>query len=196
MNHMSGHLKDQSPRNDEGTKLDFNETYYFLRMYSIDLNTARQAIKVLKRYRRPDVRYALLRDLIVTYVRPFSTNIGPKSKHHLGVKAHVPKGSKELHKELVRVRMEQFAHTDLRYYTPTATAFRGPQGEHYGYGMMFKSYDYEALLRRLPEIEALVFAVESSVNAAINEAHANYGPPIVPIPPPSRSLENLTEKSE
>jgi hypothetical protein len=181
-------------------KLEFNEPYYFLRMYSVDFSTARGAIKVLKRYRRPDVQYALLRDLIVVYVRPFSTNQGPLSKHTLSVKQHVPTLMKPLHNELVRVRMEQFAHTDLTYYSPETLAFKGPNGEFHGYAMMFKGYDYAALLNKLPQIEELVRAVESSVNAEIakQEAASSTHGPEVPIPPSAlkKSLENLTEKSE
>lgn len=181
--------------------MEFDEPYYFLRMYSIDFSTARGAIKVLKRYRRPDVQYPLLRDLIVAYVRPFSTNKGPLSKHTLGVKQHVPPLMRALHQELVRVRMQQFAHTDLTYYTPETLAFKGPNGEFHGYAMMFKGYDYAALLRRLPEIEELIRAVESSVNAEITkqEATSSTHGPKVPIPPPSAPkglLENLAEKSE
>lgn len=169
--------------------MEFNEPYYFLRMYSVDFSTARVAIKVLKRYRRHDVQYALLRDLIVAYVRPFSTNKGPQSKHTLGVKQHVPPLMKPLHEELVRVRMQQFAHTDLTYYSPSAMAFKGPNGEFYGYGMMFKGYDYAALLRKLPEIEELIRAVESSVNAEIakQEAASSTHGSIVPVPPPANN---------
>lgn len=175
-------------------KLEFNEPYYFLRMYSVEFSTARCAVKVLKRYRRPDVQYALLRDLIVTYVRPFSTNKGAQSKHTLGVKAHVPPLMKTLHEELVRVRMQQFAHTDLTYYSPSTMAFKGANGEFHEYGMMFKGYDYAALLRKLPQIEELIRAVESSVNAEIAKqeaASSQYGP-MVPVPPPA-SKEPLQE---
>jgi hypothetical protein len=141
-----------------------DEAYYFLRMYSIDLNTARQAIKVLRRYRRPDVRYALLRDLTVAYVRPFSTNRGrQQGTHALSVKKHVPKEMKGLHLELVRVRMQQFAHTDLSYYNPIVFSLNGSNG----HAIIFKGFDYEALLRKLDQIEELIRAVESSVNAAI-----------------------------
>lgn len=169
-------------------------------MYSVDFSTARGAIKVLKRYRRPDVQYALLRDLIVVYVRPFLTNQGPLSKHTLSVKQHVPTLMKPLHNELVRVRMEQFAHTDLTYYSPKTLAFKGPNGEFHGHAMMFKGYDYAALLNKLPQIEELIRAVESSVNAEIVKQEVASSTPglVVPIPPsaPKKSLESLTEKSE
>lgn len=182
-------------------KLEFNEPYYFLRMYSVDFSTARGAIKVLKRYRRPDVQYALLRDLIVIYVRPFSSNRGLESKRDkLDTEQHVPMLMKPLHDELVLVRKQQFAHTDLTYYSPEALALKGANGEFHGYAMMFKGYDYAALLNKLPQIEELIRAVESSVNAEIakQEAASSTHGPRVPIPPPApkKSLENRTDKSE
>jgi len=180
--------------------LEFNEPYYFLRMYSVDFSTARAGIKVLKRYRRADVQYALLRDLIVAYVRPFSTNKGTQSKNVLSTKKHVPALMKPLHDELVRARMQQFAHTDLTYYSPTTMAFKGSNGEFHGFGMMFKGYDYAALLGKLPQIEKLICAVESSVNAELakQETASRTHGPIVPVPPVGtyRPLENLTEKPE
>lgn len=173
-----------------------DEAYYFLRMYSIDLDTARQAIKVLRRYKRSDVRYALLRDLTVAYVRPFSTNRGRQhGTHVLSVKRHVPKEMKALHLELVRVRMQQFAHTDLSYYNPIVFSLRGDSG----HAIIFKGFDYEALLHKLDQIEDLIRSVESSVNAAIAdyESKSSVLSEAIPAGPEVRKfLENLTEKSE
>jgi len=143
-------------------------------MYSIDLETALHSIKVLRRYKRPDVQYALLRDLTITYVRPFSGNTGDQGKqrnHMLTTKKRVPKHLMPLHKELVRLRMQQFAHTDLTYYKPRAVGISFvPSG---AYGMTFKGYDYAALLRKLPQIEELIREVEKSVNAEIAVYEAN-----------------------
>lgn len=147
-------------------------------MYSIDLDTALHSIKVLRRYKRPDVQYALLRDLTITYVRPFSGNTGIKGKqrnHMLTTKKRVPKHLMPLHKELVRLRMEQFAHTDLTYYKPRAVKISFiPSG---AYGMTFKGFDYAGLLSKLPQIEELIRTVESSVNAEI--AHYEKAPALL-----------------
>ncbi|MBM1189342.1 hypothetical protein [Pseudomonas weihenstephanensis] len=146
------------------------ENYYFHRMYSIDLDTALHTLQTLKRYKRLDVRYALLRDLTVSYARPFSVNKGKLAKHTLGVKKYVPKEMVPLHEELVRLRMQQFAHTDLNYYNPKASSLgAGPLG------MMFRGFDYAALLAKLPEIEALIWAVEGSVHARIVEYESDQG---------------------
>jgi len=143
------------------------EKYQFLRLYSIDLDTALFTIRILKRYRRDDVRFILLRDLAVAYARPFSGNEGRLiSKHKLQAK-HVPSASKELHKELLRLRNEQFAHTDLKFYNPKVARFGSATKPWYP--MSFKGYDYGTLLRQLDAIENLIRAVEQSVNAEITK---------------------------
>jgi hypothetical protein len=80
------------------------ENYCFLRLYSIDLNTAAHAIAILKRYRKADEQVALLRDIAVTYSRPFSVNHGNEHRtHQLAIK-HVPRQARGLHNRLLDLR--------------------------------------------------------------------------------------------
>ncbi len=145
------------------------EKYCFLRLYAIDLDTALHTVKVLRRYKRADVKYPLLRDISVAYARPFSGNEGEKiSRHQLSSGKRIPKAMKDLHTELLRLRKEQFAHTDLKFYRPRVAKFHGKTKPWFP--MSFKGYDYTTLLKQLPQIEALIRAVESSVQAEI----ANY----------------------
>ena len=141
------------------------ETYRFLRLYSIDLDTTVKAIPVLRCYKRGDVQVALLRDIAVTYARPFSLNRGiliPKHKLSL---THVPKSARAMHRTLIELRNSQFAHTDLKFHNPRVASFGTKQKPWYP--MSFKSFDYRRLLDRLSEVEALVKAVEKSVNAEV-----------------------------
>lgn len=149
-------------------KADSSELYYFLRMYSIDLDTALHTIKMLRRYKRPDVQSVMLRDVAISYIRPFSGNNGEHTKSHiLQSSMHVPKSMRQLHQELHDLRMKQFAHTDLTYYRPQVRKIRfTPES---GFAMAFKGYDYAALLRKLPQIEELIRAVEKSLHAEIAE---------------------------
>lgn len=139
------------------------ESYRFLRLYSIDLDTAAKAIPVLRRYKRGDVRAALLRDIAVTYARPFSGNRGVKHpKHRLSIR-HVPKVARPLHQELIKLRNRQFAHSDLTIHNPKVARF-GTAAKPW-FPMTFKSFDSQALGRRLQEIEELIVSVARSVNA-------------------------------
>ena len=57
------------------TKADM-ERYYFYRLYVIDFDAAKHTFEVLRRYKRNDIRFYLLRDLVMCYSRPFSGNKG------------------------------------------------------------------------------------------------------------------------
>jgi len=138
------------------------EKYCFLRLHSIDMDTAYHTIKMIKRYKRDDIKVALLRDIAVTYARPFTGNKGIKISKHFLSESHVPKQFKSLHKKLLELRNRQFAHTDFRFHKPKVMRWSGDTGK--AYPMSFKSFDYLGLLRQLPEIEKLIKAVESSIN--------------------------------
>jgi hypothetical protein len=113
------------------------EKYHSYRLYSIDLDTALHSIRVLKRYRREDVRYCLLRDIVVSYARPFSGNKGETIPKHTLSKKEVPKHLRPLHGELIDLRNQLFAHTDFTYRRPKAVNWSTPG--HKWFPMTFRS---------------------------------------------------------
>lgn len=148
------------------------EAYKFFRLYSIDLDTAGHTLRILRRYKRDDVRYILIRELAITYARPFSDNKGILIKNHKLTERVVPAEFKLLHKELLRLRNEQFAHTDLRFYKPKVARFGTP--EKPWYPMSFKGYDYSSLLRQISDIGRLIRAVEASLLAKLQTLEGEF----------------------
>ncbi len=148
------------------------EQYYFYRLYSIDFDLTRHSLGVLKRYRRNDVRNCLLRDIVVNYCRPFSGNRGDKTNHNKLSNSFVPKKYRDLHKELLRLRSQQFAHTDKTYQKPKIADFG--TGTKRLYPMQFKSYDYSSLGSRVGDIEKLVIAVETNLNQKISDIEYSF----------------------
>lgn len=147
------------------------EQYHFLRLYSIDFDTAKHILRVLKRYRRKDVRYCILRDLIVTYCRPFSGNKGDKmTKHTLTAKV-VPKELRPLHNELLNIRNQLFAHTDYTYRQPKVINWS--TDTYKWFPMQFRGFDYDKLDKRVPEILKLVQSVESNLQTRIDKIEDN-----------------------
>ena len=147
------------------------EQYCFYRLYSIDLDTVRHSLRMLKRYRRQDVRHSILRDVVVGYARPFSGNKGKLfNKHQLSTKT-VPSELRSLHSEMLDVRMRILAHTDYEFRNPRLA--RWPTSIGPIFPMSFRVYDIGKLDTRLPEIERLVKAVESSVNAKVRTIERN-----------------------
>ncbi|HBR21541.1 MAG TPA: hypothetical protein DD713_03080 [Nitrospiraceae bacterium] len=143
------------------------EQYKFYRLYEHDFDNAIHTLKILKRYKKLDVRHALLRDIIVTYAKPFSVSHGIEiTKHKLSTKL-VPSHSKALHEELFNVRNQLFAHTDLLYKNPKVTKW--DLGKYKRFPMSFKGYDYTQLNRQVDEITNLAYAVQKGLRRKIRE---------------------------
>jgi hypothetical protein len=151
-----------------------SEDYLFLRLYSIDLDTARHTLGLIEASSEQSAQFCLLRDLIVTYCRPFSGNRGKlKKKHRLEalLPAVVPPEYDELHKTLTRYRDKLFAHTDMDAYAPRATKWAQEVGA--SFPMSFWGLDYTLLLARLPDIRALLSAVETAINTEVERLEAS-----------------------
>ena len=137
------------------------ETYCFLRLYSGDLNDCRHTLRIIRRYRKADVRFALIRDLAVTYSRPFSVNRGKVIQKHVLKLKHVPSAHRKMHDRLLELRNCQFAHSSLEFHNPKVAKLGNV------FAMSRKSVGFEYLDQSLAEIEALIIAVETSVNDAV-----------------------------
>lgn len=148
------------------------EKYYFYRLYSIDFDAAKHALRILKRYRRKDIRYCILRDIVVSYVRPFSVNKGKLIPKHKLTKKVVPKRLRSLHDGLMDVRNQLFAHTDYRYRKPKVANWS--TADRKWFPMSFRGYDYAKLDKRIPQIEKLVNEVENNLQEKIDKIEKNF----------------------
>jgi len=141
------------------------EKYAFLRLYDMDLEMSLQTISVLQRYRRKDVRFPLLRDIIVSYCRPFIKSRGKGIKGDLhGVKFQ-NKDMESLHEELLTLRHQLFAHTDLNYKNPKIVNWS--KGGYKWFPMSFKGFDYDYLDDKVPEIKKLIKYVQIELRKRI-----------------------------
>jgi hypothetical protein len=148
------------------------EQYCFYRLYSIDLNTVRHSLRMHKRYRRPEVRTLILRDIMVGYSRPFSYNKGKLVKEHRLKVNYVPSQLRSLHNDIIDARNRIFAHTDYDYRDPHVSKWPSTKGSIYP--MSFRSDHIERFDKRVTQIEALVKAVESNVNATIAKMETQF----------------------
>ena len=139
--------------------------YRFFRLYEHDFAEARETLKMMGRYRRHDVLFALLRDAVVAYARPFSVNKKPtKGRHELPLR-FVPRVRRSLHRELIALRMTMFAHTDFIARSPRVTLW--DNGEPPRPILSFSNPPYEAWLRRRSEVASLVAEMEGAVKDEI-----------------------------
>ncbi len=143
------------------------EKYKFYRLYEQDVAAAIHTLKILKRYKKIDVRHALLRDIIVTYVRPFTVSKGHEICKHALSPRLVPSKLKKLHSELLDIRHQIFAHTDLVYKNPKVGKW--DLGHCKVFPMSFKGYDYNRLDTRVDDIAELIYSVQKRLWEKIKE---------------------------
>mgnify|MGYP001563271340 CR=1 FL=1 len=148
------------------------EHYKFYRLYDIDLDSALHTLNILRRYKRPDIRNVLLRDIIITYARPFSGNKGNNIPKHTLTLKFVPLEQRNLHAELMNLRKQLFAHTDLTYRNPRIANWSSEKRRWFP--MSFRGYDYGSLNKRIDDITNLISSVHYELRKRIREIENNF----------------------
>ena len=151
-----------------------NEDYLFLRMYSVDLRTASYSMGVLSRTEAADARECILRDIVVTYARPFSGNRGTTARSHrlLDLLPDViTEERKTLHEKLMRFRDQLFAHTDLEAYKPKPVKWE--RDGHVTFPMTFWGLDYVGLEAQVEELWDLIETVKATVDEEVRRLQSS-----------------------
>src|SRR5206468_2537720 len=114
----------------------------------------------------------ILRELIVSYARPFSGNQAPSGGGHSLSRKFVPPEHRALHTELLDLRMQVITHSDFTYHDPRVMQWG--TGQHSIFPMSFRRPGYKGLLSRAEHIRKLVDAVDARLQAAIREIEARH----------------------
>lgn len=141
------------------------EKYLFHRLSYNDILQAIQSLSVLKRYKKRDVRFALLRDFVVSYARPFVGSKGFVCNNHKLNESLVPKDSKELHKDIIHIRHKLFAHNDLNFRDPKVVNWS--EAGILSFPMSFKGSGYEKLDDHHPDMLKLAEVVLNNIRKEI-----------------------------
>lgn len=138
--------------------VDGDTQYRFLVMYGEDIGRALGSLWLVKEQTDTRVRECLLRDIVIAYARPFSLNRSATGVTHRLSLNVVPRDLQELHRELCTLRNQLFAHTDLAARRPRVTSLT----EHIKF-IKSEDADYDDLLSRIDQIEALLQAVHDII---------------------------------
>ncbi len=142
------------------------EKYKFYRLCDIDFQTTLHTLKVLKEIKRLEVRYPLLRDITITYARPFSINKGVViSNHKLKGKDFVPPKFMNLHNYLIDARNQSFAHTDIPLKNPKVANWSSPENKCFP--MSFKGCGLEELDKKADDLPVLVADIRTKLQQNI-----------------------------
>lgn len=119
----------------------------------IDMERVQKDIEYLRSANEKDLRAALFRDAVVSYAKPFSNN-----RYHDGTKGlcissnHVPQDLKSTHHEVLALRDQLVAHTDMTLQKPQVDKRRDDAGPNFslgisGYETIHKEHLIEPLLK-------------------------------------------------
>jgi hypothetical protein len=176
---------------ESGTKLTREQAIYLMHcLYSVNLSDVKHSLKVLRAFEEKDVRWIILRELVVAYARPFSANNDDQGKRHrLDPDRVVPGELRDLHDELISLRNELIAHTDFDRWKPRVSGW--PMTTTKVWGMVIRAPDYAALDARVPEIERLVDAVDAKPSREIRDLGQTITTPARPLQIPEELWQEL-----
>jgi hypothetical protein len=138
------------------------EEYIFLRLSEHDMEQAQETFILLRDNTKNNYFFPLIRDIVISYTRPFSGNRGiQKPKYKLPKKELVPKKFYPLHDSLIKFRDTMFAHTDIK--AKEAKLGRWNRAGQIIYPMSFKMTRYDDLRGDIENINDLIGAVKLNV---------------------------------
>ncbi len=156
----------------EGEKVakDYIKQMECYRLFSSDMNDAFHGLKMLRKYKRGDIRYCLIQMVVVSYARPFSSNkvLGEqkKGRYDLKKEIHVPQALWSFHEEVIEMRNQVFAHTDHSFRKPKIANWSNDEQGMF-FPMVARGFYYDTVNKKVPEISTLIEAVNNNLNAEI-----------------------------
>ena len=118
----------------------------------IDMERVQKSIEFLCGTDDKYLKAALFRDAIISYAKPFSNNRYSNKTTGLRIAdSHIPKGLMSAHKELLALRDELVAHTDMTIQKPKIDKYQDDMGHNFslsasGYETIHKDHLIEPLL--------------------------------------------------
>lgn len=139
------------------------EQYVFYRMASGDIHLAKTLCDLIESQTNQDVKYSMIRDVIIIYCRPFMSCKGKFISPKLNVKG-MDFSTKRIHDSLLKWRNTIIAHTDLSVRDPKLHKWTSPKGAFFP--IVFKSF-YSENMPTVKEIRFVCEVVEKYINLMI-----------------------------
>jgi hypothetical protein len=166
------------------------ELYSFLRLCWMDFDGVRDSLVGLAAINKKDVRYRLLKEIVVSYARPFSANHGVLKWDRRLPREIVPVEFLPLHDKVMNLRNERFAHTDIPQFNPKVARWKTQRG--WGYPMSFKGFDYETINCEVELLAQLVKQVTSGLFIEIKKIEDKFNSTISDPAEDRPSTENAS----
>lgn len=118
----------------------------------IDMERVQKSIEYLRGTNDKYLKSALLRDAVISYAKPFSSNRFRDQSKGLRISDnHVPKELTDAHNEILALRDELIAHTDMTVQKPRIKKYQDDVGHNFsmivtGYETVHKDHLIDPLL--------------------------------------------------
>ncbi len=149
------------------------EFYVFLRFADADMSQAQIALDHLPKVEGDFLRLCLLKDAAISYCRPFKKSHGVFNKTLRLDESYIPVHLKDLHTELINLRDQVFAHTDIGVRSPVLHCWTHEPKRIFP--IQFKSHSYLQLLGQEQEIRLLFNAVLDLIRDKQAKLEAQFG---------------------
>ena len=110
------------------------------------MERVQKSIEYLRNTENKDLKTALFRDAVISYAKPFSNNYYSDQTKGLRISSnHIPKKLKNFHNEVLALRDNFIAHTDMSIQGLRVDKYQDEMGDNYsmcisGYGTIHKDY--------------------------------------------------------
>lgn len=144
----------------------------------IDMERVQKSIEHLLSANDKHLKAALFRDAVISYAKPFSNNRYSDRTKRLHISEnHVPKELVDVHNEILALRDELIAHTDMTIQIPSIDKYQDDIGHNYS--MTISGYETIHKDRLIDPLLKLAKAVHSSLLRSRSDQTKNDSQPRV-----------------
>lgn len=149
----------------------YPEQCAFYRLCESDFISAYNSIDLMKKYSQQEIQHVFLRDMAVSYARPFSGSNGTENSKYVLKKIFIPRQYLDMHKEIMIMRNQIFAHTDLTYKKPKISDFGSKNTKWFP--MSFRGCSYDKLFAEVDAISALIKDIQDNLRKEITRMESS-----------------------
>jgi len=150
------------------------ERYTFYRLSDIDFDTASHTLRLLKRYRKLQIRFVIIRDAIISYARPFSGSRGRSGSFYKFPLELLPERHVALHEELMTFRNKAIAHSDIDFVNPTVANWSSDKGKWFPMSLRNFHNETKALATKWKTILEMVTKIRVNLRTECEAIEDKY----------------------
>jgi len=149
------------------------ERYIFYWLAMVDMDRVLKCISYIESLEDDFLKDAMVRDAVVSYMRPFSGNEGIHQRKGLKVPtSSIPANLKSQHTEIETYRQKLFAHMDISFQSPKLECYEINGKKHYSFTT--KGYERTHVQHLVKPLGKLAKIVRSYLMKELNKIEQKH----------------------